>query len=828
MSLPDVNVAFSDQNLGLSGAPNDNVFLCVGASSKGTVNTLVTITDPNAVIAAVGYGPLAEQVAQILNTTSTVVYACHAAQQAGSAGAVTHTGTGTGVVTLPGAVPLNAYNLKVTIISATIGGGVTTVRFTYSLDGGVTVSGAINLALPGSAIGSVAASGTTSPTVTASGSPTEPHTASMVCTRSGVAGPTDGSDVASQAGLRAGFLFNSVAPTAAHATAKITTPASGLTYAVTVAITGTGTAVGASNTSLPAAGTGTAAGSVTINGVVTTFAANHFPAVFTDLLTGVVVTFDSSSHNLTSGDAYSNAGLLVNNNASTGNSLAVVAITTATTGAVIVPVSLLLTASGTAATASGSGGPTTGTGTATGTLHIGANSWIFDTPGGGSGTGGMPSIFTDVTTGVVVKISTGAGNLLNLDAYGDGAGGTLNVQPVAQFTETVDGTPTTLQVIPSNGAFSVTLTGGNITLQFAHTYSDVYTAGGTPSTYVVSTYIPATYTILETDGATSSGLTLSFGFGTYVASDTFTSQCVAPSVLPADVVTALNAGIATNGASFSMVHVAATPPDFATAATIASDVQTILNSLALSPTWRFVSALVYGPNGTSVTSGATPAAFIAATGALALDRVNMSCGADYITSALTFRRDLQNCGFVVTARLALNAVSQDVGAFADGALNNDVSTTTSLADATSFNDNRGITTRVFDGYQGVYCSQGLSLAAVNSDYKYVVNRRVVDKGATIARAALLNYLIAKLRTVKGPGSAPATGTIDPRDAARINTDVAGKIINGLVTPGNAQDARCAVDQTTKILQTQTLNATIGILPYAYARMIFMTIGLTAG
>jgi hypothetical protein len=211
---------------------------------------------------------------------------------------------------------------------------------------------------------------------------------------------------------------------------------------------------------------------------------------------------------------------------------------------------------------------------------------------------------------------------------------------------------------------------------------------------------------------------------------------------------------------------------------------------------------------------------VAATGSLALNRIAMTCGADLITSSMTQRRDLRNCGAVISARLATDTVEQDPGAVADGALSNDFATTTSNDDATVFDGNRGITTRTFSGLAGVYCNRGLTLAGPGSDYGLVVRRRVIDKAATAGRQALLPRVNGKVRTVKG------TGTISPIDANIINADVTGKIKTAC--SGNFQDVIVAASLTDNVLSTGRESVKISVLPFAYLSYIDTTIGFTVG
>lgn len=708
--------------------------------------------------------------------------------------------------------PTDGYNILVQINSVNEQGYA---AWNYSLDGGVTFSA--SRTDPFGCF--VKAVGTTPPDLAISGTAPDASTKVVFAiTQQGTAtGP------AAQVGTNSGYLYNSTSPSAAHGVVHITTPGSGLTYPVTVAITGTGTAVGAGTTALPATGTGTAAGSVTINGATVTFAANHFPATFTDSATGVVVTFVSTTNNLTSGDNYTNAGVLTNDNGGGTNTAAVAAISTATTGSVVVTAELAVTTTGIAfgtGTGSATSSPaTSGSATAGGTLTVtpaGSAARVYTFVGS---TNGIPVTFTDSPSGLVFKMScTGATTALEL-VIGDTYRATC--QPAATYTATVtiDGTanPTTGLSIPANGIVSIPGVSGPA-LTFAHLSTDLYTYSSTipSSTNQYTFYVYPSVTFEPTSRGASDGLQFAFGFGTYLAADQYLCQCTAPAVSQSDAIDALEAALA-SGISFSMAHFACTPTSFAAAGTLATAVNTVLETAALSPSWTFLRGLVYGPDKTSTTAGSAPSDFIAATSALALTRTSMSCGADRITSVLTLRQDLRNPGRAYTARLATISLQIDPGYVGGGALANVVSTTTSADDATIFFLNRGLVSRIFNKKPGVFCAGGVTLAAPGSDYGLISYCRVVDKAAAAGRVALLQYVNSSVPTV------PGAGTIDPTYGNSINNNVRGQILIAL--NGAAQDVAVNVSLTQDIIATRSLPVIIGVRVFGILQYIEVTIGL---
>lgn len=150
--LPGVYPELQDGGLGAVAPSGEGLRAIVGVSSAGEVNTPLALSDPGRVSALLGTGPLASAVADQLALGGGVVYACRA--ESSIAGSVTPDATNPPepAVTVTGE-PLDSYALVVRIVTA---GEVGTAAFTYSLDGGDTVSRPIATAssydLPGTGL----------------------------------------------------------------------------------------------------------------------------------------------------------------------------------------------------------------------------------------------------------------------------------------------------------------------------------------------------------------------------------------------------------------------------------------------------------------------------------------------------------------------------------------------------------------------------------------------------------------------------------------------------------------------------------------------------
>lgn len=113
-----------------------SVIAVAGTSSIGQVDVPLSTRSLNTIISSFGYGPLSELCALLISAGATVIATRVTAATAGTASAVTQTGTGTSVVTVTGA-PYDTYYVVAEVIAGgTI--GVAGITFQISLDAGRT------------------------------------------------------------------------------------------------------------------------------------------------------------------------------------------------------------------------------------------------------------------------------------------------------------------------------------------------------------------------------------------------------------------------------------------------------------------------------------------------------------------------------------------------------------------------------------------------------------------------------------------------------------------------------------------------------------------
>lgn len=130
MPIPEVTFDIQDNALGALPANVAGASVKLGVCSKGTANTLQGYSDINTLKKDLGQGPLVEAIATVLNEAGGPVYACPVTiSAAGTVGAVTHEGPGTGTVT-PTAAPDREIIAKVST-AGTLG----TAAVQFNVDG---------------------------------------------------------------------------------------------------------------------------------------------------------------------------------------------------------------------------------------------------------------------------------------------------------------------------------------------------------------------------------------------------------------------------------------------------------------------------------------------------------------------------------------------------------------------------------------------------------------------------------------------------------------------------------------------------------------------
>ncbi len=143
MGTPNTSITKNVFTTGQAPASSVGILAIIAASSTGTVNQVAGFSRSDLAVTADGYGPLTDWGAYVINAANKpVVLVKGNATYTGGYGAITSSlGTGTSTVTATAATfPFDDYNVQVNFPTG-FTRGVAGGQWTYSLDGGETVSG---------------------------------------------------------------------------------------------------------------------------------------------------------------------------------------------------------------------------------------------------------------------------------------------------------------------------------------------------------------------------------------------------------------------------------------------------------------------------------------------------------------------------------------------------------------------------------------------------------------------------------------------------------------------------------------------------------------
>lgn len=197
-------------------------------------------------------------------------------------------------------------------------------------------------------------------------------------------------------------------------------------------------------------------------------------------------------------------------------------------------------------------------------------------------------------------------------------------------------------------------------------------------------------------------------------------------------------------------------------------------------------------------------------------------------SGINFRR---NAVWANAARIAKVALSQDVGAYADGGITSSAGPPYRDENATPGFYAAGITClRTWGAGSPTFLTRGLTGATSNSDYYPQTNSRVIHKACRLARQAALPYVLAKIPTGSKNAAGAGTGVIQEWIAQVIESKVSSYVKAALVesSPSDAVNAFITVTRTNNLLATGNLIIAVSVQGYGYAVTVTLNIGMTTG
>lgn len=186
---------------------------------------------------------------------------------------------------------------------------------------------------------------------------------------------------------------------------------------------------------------------------------------------------------------------------------------------------------------------------------------------------------------------------------------------------------------------------------------------------------------------------------------------------------------------------------------------------------------------------------------------------------------------LLAARIASVSVQRNIGRVADGAI---AATEMYLGDKpveevidaiTTIYDKGYITPRTYVGKSGYFWTDDKLATEPTDDYAHLTHRRVVDKAYRIAYNTLLNYMLDEImvntdgtmqQAVLKSWQAAVENAIDSQMTAQ------GELSADL-TAGES-GCSCYIDPSQNVLATSTVNITLKVRPYGYARYIVVELG----
>lgn len=175
-------------------------------------------------------------------------------------------------------------------------------------------------------------------------------------------------------------------------------------------------------------------------------------------------------------------------------------------------------------------------------------------------------------------------------------------------------------------------------------------------------------------------------------------------------------------------------------------------------------------------------------------------------------------------RAAANLISTDLARYASGPLTGVVEIDYDEFRKATMDDAKFATLRTFQGVQGFFICNARLKSPMGSDFEFWQHGRVMDVACRTLYEAQLQFLSAGVRV-------NSDGTIDERDAARIEKEVLAKLKAVLLEPLNAEgfaghvsDLGYRVSRTNNVLTTKTLVSELALRPLGYPKTINTTAG----
>jgi hypothetical protein len=169
-------------------------------------------------------------------------------------------------------------------------------------------------------------------------------------------------------------------------------------------------------------------------------------------------------------------------------------------------------------------------------------------------------------------------------------------------------------------------------------------------------------------------------------------------------------------------------------------------------------------------------------------------------------------------------ISTDLARVANGSMRGVVAVGHDEYQSETLDVHRISTCRSWPGRTGYYITNARIKSAAGSDYRYWQHGRIMDVACSVVYREQQLFLSSGYRT-------NADGTIDERDALKLETIVTEALREVLTQPDNVEGTRghvsdlsYRIDRTVNLVTTETLKSTVAIRPLGYVKWITTDIG----
>lgn len=322
------------------------------------------------------------------------------------------------------------------------------------------------------------------------------------------------------------------------------------------------------------------------------------------------------------------------------------------------------------------------------------------------------------------------------------------------------------------------------------------------------------FTTAATYPLTELGITLTFAAGTYVLNEVYKSTATPPAYTSTELIAALAAWRASGQFAAAWLDVGV-PASAAAGATIAGAIASQADTA--EDRGDFVAVLLQAADDT-LGNLTTAYAAVASKRELIAATFCRLQGAD----GHVLRRPVS---WVAMAELAKRPISEDISRVRTGPIPGVKSIEHDEENSPGYSAAKFVTLTKRRGKSGFYVYDPVMRSPTGSDYDLLQMRRVMDVACTAALGALGDYQSDTLQTQPNDPDNPAIGgTLDPRQASAIDTEVQAAVTKAVVAEKHASGSQARVVRTDKVVSTRKLRVDITVSSQAWAKDIEGTIG----